>query len=137
MTSLGDLTKLLDQGYLTGEYIFTSGDGDYKFTIKTLSPLEEVQAQRDATTTTTSTTNEYEHRVREAIETLSRCITNVNGIELDKIPGAQGTTELDKKRSVTQRFSETILVDLWKKYQELKTKANPTGTKEEADVVKK
>jgi hypothetical protein len=136
MTSLGDLTKLLDQGYLTEEYLFNSADGDYKFEIKTISPLEEVQAQKRASSQVVNPT-EYEAKVHEAIETLSICVTKVNGIELAKLPGAKGETELEKARSIVKRFSEKILVDLWVQYQDLKRKSLPSGTKEEAETIKK
>jgi hypothetical protein len=136
MTTLGELTKLLDQGCLTGEYIHTSTDGSYTFELKTVTPLEELQATKDAAKYDAAA-DEYDMRVYNAIETLARCVTRVNGIELEKLPVVEGTTSLDKRRSVIKRLSETLLIGLWTKYQEIKKGTTLQGTKEEADVVKK
>lgn len=134
---LGDLTKLLEQGYLEGEHIHKSKDGDFRFELKTLSPLEELEAQRAAKNQRRPDDIESADLVYLAIEVLARSVTKVNGISLENVPGAEGQDFLSKKRSILKKVGESILVGLWQSYQKLKNSTTLSGTEEEAEEVKK
>ena len=136
MTNLGELTKLLEQGFLTGEYIHTSQDGVYRFEIKTITPLEEVQAEKAARGYDASS-SESDQRVYSAIEILARCITKVNGVDLESVPGAEGTTALEKRRSILKRLSSPLVLGLWEKYQAVRNTTQLEGDKEESEAIKK
>lgn len=139
MANPGELTKLLEQGFLTGEHLHSSPDGEYRFSLKTITPLDEVQAQKDAeehfelaATKDTSAKNIF-----SAIEVLARSIKSVNGVDLESIPGAAGQNDLEKRRSIVKKFSEKLLLDLWSSYQEVRAPTLLQGTEEENDAVKK
>lgn len=137
MTTLGELTKLLDQGYLDGEYLHSSKDGDYKFVLKTISPLDEISAQKDADRLYDSNPGEDDRSVYVVIETLSRSILSVNGIPLEQLPGSEGSAPLEKKRSLVKKFSQKLLVAIWAKYQEIRKGTQFEGGSEESEAVKK
>lgn len=139
MVNPGELTKLLEQGFLTGEYIHTGVDGDFRFRLKTITPLSEVVAQKDADANfeKASTKDASAKNIFSAIEILARCIDSVNGTPLQNIPGAEGTTDLEKRRSIVERFSEKLLLDLWASYQEVRSPTVLDGTEEESEAIKK
>lgn len=139
MTNLGELTKLLQQGYITGEYVHSSEDGDYRFVIKTITPLDEVAAQKDANHwyQASGANEDTARNVFSAIEILARSIRTVNDVDLDKVPGAEGANNLEKRRYLVSKFSEKLLLDLWAKYQELRTGTDLTGSDEENEAIKK
>ena len=134
---LGDLTKLLDQGYIEGEHIHSSKDGDFKFELKTLSPLEELEAQRAVKAHRKPDDIESADLVYLAIEVLARAVTRVNGIVLENVPGAEGSDSLSKRKSILKRVGESVLVSLWQSYQKLKSSTSLSGTEEESEQIKK
>lgn len=123
-STLADLNKLLDYGFLVETYIVSTEHGDFRFEMKTLTPLQETQAQQMVEAN--AGTSELSQNVHIAIELLSRCIQTVNGVALEQHPLAQKFEGgvLNKKREVVARFSERMLINLWKQYQELRAKAS-------------
>lgn len=134
---LGDLTKLLNQGFVEGEYLYPSKDGDFRFELRTLSPLEELEAQRAAKAQRKPDDIEAADLVYLAIEMLARATTKVNGIVLENVPGAEGQDSLSKKKSILKKVGESVLVGLWQSYQKLKTSTTLSGSQEEAEQIKK
>lgn len=139
MVNLGELSKLLDQGFLMGDHVHAGDDGEFRFRLKTITPLAEVEANNDADAAfeAASTKDSTAKNIFSAIEILARCIDSVNGVPLQNVPGADGGNDLEKRRSIVKRFSEKLLLDLWSSYQEIRVSTIPAGTKEEEDAVKK
>lgn len=141
MVELGDLTKLLDQGHLSEEYAYSSDQGEYRFRLKTLTPLQDLEARRAAKKTSLADgvseedTNSYS--VYEAVELLSRAVQEINNVKLEEVPAAQGSSLLEKRRSIISKLSEQLLLDLWKKYNDMRVKSTLSGTEEEDEAVKK
>jgi len=137
---LGDIQKLINEGHLKGEYTYTSeSDEEYRFTFRTLSPIEEVYAERDSKTfyDQDKITRETDILVYRVNEILSRALISANGVPLQGVPGAEGTTDLDKKRFVVKRLGQQMVLKLWTKYNILLAKTMPQSTPEEAEQVKK
>jgi hypothetical protein len=141
MVNLGDLSKLLDQGHITTEYVFQSQEGDFKFKMRTLTPLEDVEA------TSSTEAERLRRNIKEddsgsrvtlyAIEVLSRAIENVNGISLESVPGAQGESALGKRRYIIQKLGEKLILALWKAYNKMRTDIQLDGTEAESEAIKK
>ena len=139
MVEVGDLTKLLEQGFLNSTYVYEGPDGKFEFKLKTLLPLEEVAASRDTDSRfeEAGSKDDNAKSIFLAIETLIRCVETVNGVPLEQVPGAEGETPLKKRRSLANRFSQKLLLDLWAEHQKLRSKMFPTGSEEEEEALKK
>jgi len=127
MTQPGDLTKLLQQGYLNTEYKYQGKDGVFTFKLKTLIPLVETEIDKDVNARFASAelTDENARSIFLAIETLIRSVETVNGIPLENVPGAVGDTVIEKRRFLLDRFSQELLLSVWRGYQDLKQKTFP------------
>lgn len=133
---LGDLTKLLDVGYLTDVYVFKSEEGEYKFTLKTISPMQESEIYDEVNNKSFKEGSELRFMTLTTF-LLAASVQSVNGIELDKVPGCEGATSTEKKRSLLGKLSSQLLVGLWDKYKELQSKTTTKGTEEESEQLKK
>lgn len=140
-TEIGDLTKLLQQGFLAEKYVFEGEAGRFEFKFRTLLPLEEIAAVRDADSRfeESSSKDPQAKNIYLAIETLARCIESVNGVPFEQVPGSdpKADTPLKQKRSLANQFSQRLLLELWNKHQELRSKMFPKGTPEEEQELKK
>lgn len=139
MVNLGDLTKLLNAGHITDEYVYQSEDGTYKFKLKTLTPLED-DAARDQAEQYSLKNNEVDlnkRNIHDAVEILAIAITEVNDVSLEKVPGAKGETDLEKRRFILRNFSENLLLGLWKKYNDMRKDTSLSGDEQEDEAVKK
>ena len=135
-SGLADLNQLLDYGFLTENLTVDTGKGEFRFELKSITPLEEAEASK-AVRIRVQEDDTLELNVHTAIEFLARTVTKVNGIELEKLPYAKGDTDLQRKRSVIAKFSEKLMNPLWETYLTLKRKSSGTLTPEETDAVKK
>lgn len=130
---LGDLSKLIEQGYVTDKYVHETPTGSYEFVLKTLNPLEEVECFK----VIEKFELDQERTINLTLEFLTRSIQTVNGVELEKVPGTEGDSVLDKKRSILKKLSGTIILGLWAKYQEMNKTVSPTGSEAEQEEIKK
>jgi len=130
---LGDLNKLIEQGYITDKYIYDAPTGSYEFVLKTLSPIDEVECFKAIE----KFEMDQEKTINLTIEFLARSIESVNGVALEQVPGAEGQTSLDKKRSTLKKLSGKMILGLWAKYQSLSESTTPTGSQEELEEIKK
>lgn len=121
--TLADLRLLLDYGFLTDKCIVKTPGGEFRFELKTITPLEEADAQQ-AVVVRVGASDETAKNIHTAIELLARCITKVNGVALEEYPNAKGDTALQKKRYVVSKFSEKLMLPLWKSYQDLKARTS-------------
>jgi hypothetical protein len=141
MSEIGDLSKLLKQGFINTTYTYDGEDGKFVFKLKTLKPLEEIAAQRDAEKRfeEVSLKDTDVQSIFLAIETLAWAIESVNGTPLELVPGSDpaADTDLRKRRSLLNQFSQKLLLDLWKEYNQLRSKTFLTGTPEEDAALKK
>ena len=132
---LADIVSLLDFGYATEPCTIPTSNGEFRFELKTLSPLEELEARKIVTGMNLQ--DEQAVNLFTAIELLARSITTLNGIPFENFPGAQGDSALTKKKFVLGRLSEKVMLPLWVAYQRVKDKATLDGTSEEAEALKK
>jgi len=139
MIGLGDLKKLLGEGHLKNEYTYSSENGDFKFAIKTLTPLEEALAHRDAEMffTQDNIKRDSDRSSYIAVEILSYAIESVNNVPLEKMTEAVGETDVEKRRFFIKSFGPGLLIELWKFYNTLQDKILIKNTKEEDEAVKK
>jgi len=133
---LGDLTKLLDVGYLTDVYSFTSDEGEYKFVLKTISPMQESEIYDEVNNKNFKEGSELRFMTLTTY-LLAASVQSVNGIDLDKVPGCEGSSSIEKKRSILGKLSAKLLLGLWDKYKELQNKTTLKGDQEEAEQLKK
>jgi hypothetical protein len=141
MVNLADLSKLLNQGHLSEEYILDTSDGTFKFKMKTLTPLEELEVDMiidEVLKSKNIAIDDQKYRpTYGSIELLSRAITEVNSVPFEAVPGAMGEDALQKRRSLVTKFSLELLLKLWIFYNEMKNKISLKGTKEESEEIKK
>jgi hypothetical protein len=137
MVNLGDLTKLLSHGHLTDEYILKSAIGEYRFIFRTLTPYEDVEANMTIKDVLEKQNDEGTRVVLLAIETLARAVLSINDVPLEDVPGAVGSSALDKRRDVIKKLSRQATLALWGKYLQLLEKTAPQNTPEEAETIKK
>lgn len=137
MVNLGDLTKLLSHGHLTDEYILKSAIGEYKFIFRTLTPYEDIEANMTIKDVLEKQNDEGTRVVLLAIETLARAVLSINDVPLEDVPGATGTSPLDKRRDVVKKLSRQATLALWGKYLQLLEKTSPQNTPEEEEAIKK
>jgi hypothetical protein len=141
MVNLADLSKLLNQGHLTEEYVLDTPDGTFKFKMKTLTPLEEIEVDMIIDQILKGrgiVVDDQKYRpTYGSIELLSRVITEVNSVPFEAVPGAVGENALEKRRSLVTKFSLGLLLKLWVFYNEMKSKISLNGTKEESEEIKK
>jgi len=129
---LADLNKLLDFGFLKEEHVIKTPNGDFRFVLETISPLEEAQAYQRMEKI--SGDSEVARNTNIIIELLARSIKTVNDVPLEDHPYASkfvGQVPLDRKREVVAKFSEKLLLPLWTKYETLKNKTGVTQADEE------
>lgn len=134
-TLMADIHKLLDFGYVTEPCSIKSDAGEFRFELRTLSPLEELEARREVLAMDLK--DDQSVNMMMAVELLGRSITTLNGVAFDSFPGAQGTTPLAKKKYVVSKLSEKVMLPLWSAYQNVKAKASLDGTPEEEEALKK
>ena len=137
---IGELSKLISEGHLKGDFNYVSENNEeYRFTYRTLTPIEEVHAERDAKDfyDKDKITRETDMLVYRVNEVLARSLLSVNGVDLGNIPGAVGNTDLDKKRSIVKQLNQKIILNLWKEYNKLLEKTLPESTPEEVIEIKK
>lgn len=121
--TLADLRFLLDFGFLTEKCVISTDKGEFRFELKTITPLEEVEANQVVATRLAQSGNadDAAKNIQTAIELLARCIVSVNGVNLEDHPHAKGDSALQRKRNVVSKFSEKLMLPLWQTYQKLKT----------------
>jgi hypothetical protein len=123
---IGELTKLLEQGYLATNHVVKTPAGEYIFKIKTLSPKDEVEARLVAEQKAKLDQIEVSdprYYLYMAIEFVARCVESVNESPIEKIPGVEGETVQEKRKSFAQKLSSTMLQSIWKEYNNLQEKA--------------
>ncbi len=137
--TLADLRLLLDYGFLTDKCVIPTDKGEFRFELKTITPLEEVEASQAVTARLTQAGNaddDTARNVQTAIELLARCITTVNGVNLEDHPNAKGDSPLQRRRYVLSKFSEKLMLPLWQTYQKLKTRTT-SEAEGDSDELKK
>lgn len=132
-TTLADLNQLMDFGFVTEPCSIKTDNGEFRFELKSITPLEEVHAQKEVSAR--SGADETAKNIHTAIEFLARTIVSVNGVPLQDHPSAQGKDPLERKRYVVSKFSEKLMLPLWNAYKSMKAKVN--GIDEESDDLKK
>lgn len=141
MVNLADLSKLLNQGHLAEECVLDTPDGTFKFKMKTLTPLEELDIDMTIDQILKSKNldpNDQKYRpTYGAVELLSHVITEVNSVPFESIPGAIGQSVLERRHSLVSKFSLELLLKLWVFHLEMKNKITLQGTKEENEEIKK
>jgi len=132
---LADIISLLDFGYATETCSIPTEKGEFRFELKTLSPLEEIEARQ--VVKQMSLQDEQSTNLHSAIELLARSITTLNGVPFENFPGAQGSTPLEKKKFVLAKLSDKVMVSLWVAYENTKAKTTLDGTPAEEEALKK
>lgn len=128
---LGDLSALINQGKITEKVKIDTGNGIYIFEMRTLSGQESTDVLM-----ATSLYNDLSEVSALRIECLSRSIEKINGVPVEKMAGAEGETNLEKRKSIIRNLQQQLLVKLYSKYEILAKRSDEILKIEEDDLKK-